>query len=363
MNKPRAHHRQSYQGFTLIELLVVIAIIAVLIALLLPAVQQAREAARRTQCKNNMKQLGLALHNYLDVHGTFPIQYRLNSIPGALNQVSWIHNILPMIDQATIYNAWDSTFSWNSGPNGIQADPRTGPGGLTNPNSGSNPWLVGRGIPALNCPSDPSPASGGVAPGSRIINFAGGANNDLKIGITNYQGVLGSSWVSGTIQVTSGVWATSRFCGTFDSSPPAVQTQYPFRCPSGFMGRGNDGQGIPTRIRDITDGTSNSFMLGETSFNQNALSAWFWFNGVLATTAFQVNRPAECPEGLGRPLAQGWNACWTDWPNQQGFSSQHVGGAHFAMCDGSSRFISQNIDLGTYRSLGTIQGGEIIGEF
>ncbi len=86
------------------------------------------------------------------------------------------------------------------------------------------------------------------------------------------------------------------------------------------------------------------------------MSAWHYFNGVLATTAFSINRPAECAAGLGKPLVVGWDACWTDWPNQQGFSSLHVGGAHFTLCDGSSRFISQNIDLGTYRSLGTIQG-------
>ncbi|WP_010585578.1 DUF1559 domain-containing protein [Schlesneria paludicola] len=363
MNSQSSRAYRFRRGFTLIELLVVIAIIAVLIALLLPAVQQAREAARRTQCKNNMKQLGLALHNYLDVHGTFPIQYRLNNLPGVLNQVSWIHNILPMIDQGNIYNSWDSNYTWNTGANGVQADPRIGAGGVAAPAQGSNAWLLGRGLPALICPSETSPAVGGVSPGSRIINFNVAATNDMKIGITNYQGVLGSSWVSGTIQVTSGVWGTSRFCGPYDTLSATIQAQYPFRCPSGFMGRGNDGQGIPTRIRDITDGASNSLMLGETSFNQNALSAWFWFNGVLATTAFQLNRPAECAAGLGLPLAQGWNACWSDWPNQQGFSSQHVGGAHFSLCDGSSRFISQNIDLGLYRSLGTIQGGEVIGEF
>ena len=86
-------------------------------------------------------------------------------------------------------------------------------------------------------------------------------------------------------------------------------------------------------------------------------------DGVLATAAFPINRPAECPAGIGKPLIQGWEACWTDWPNQQGFSSLHIGGAHFALCDGSSRFISQNIGLDVYRNLATIQGGEVIGEF
>jgi prepilin-type N-terminal cleavage/methylation domain-containing protein len=351
--------RPVQRAFTLIELLVVIAIIAILIALLLPAVQQAREAARRTQCKNNLKQLGLALHNYLDTHGTFPIQYRINNVQNVLTQVSWIHNILPQIEQSSIYNQWNHNYSWNAGANGYQADPRIGPGGVNAPAEGSNCWLLGRGLKALQCPSDVSPASDGVALGSRVTNFSG----NIKIGITNYQAVLGTNWVNGSIQVTSGVWGTSRFCGPYATLNATQQTQYPFRCPTGFMGRGNDGDGIPTRIRDITDGTSNSLMLGETSFSQNSLSAWFWFNGVLATAAFPINRPAECPAGIGKPLIQGWEACWTDWPNQQGFSSLHIGGAHFALCDGSSRFISQNIGLDTYRNLGTIQGGEVVGEF
>jgi len=354
---------QRRVGFTLIELLVVIAIIAVLIALLLPAVQQAREAARRTQCRNNLKQIGLALHNYLDVHGTFPIQYRINNVVGPpLNQVSWIFNILPMIDQANIYNGWDHNYSWNGGTTSFANDPRNGPD-VTNPTQGSNAWLLGRGLPFLQCPSDTSPASAGVAKGSRIINFNTAATQNVSIGVTNYHGVLGTNWVNGSIQVTSGGWAKSRFCGDYPSLTPTVQAQFPFRCPTGFLGRGNDGQGIPTRIRDITDGTSNSLMVGEISFAQNGLAAWFWFNGVLSTAAFPINRRAECPAGVGLPLVPGWNACWEDWPNAQGFASQHIGGAHFALCDGSVRFISQNIDLATYRNLATIQGGEIVGEF
>jgi prepilin-type N-terminal cleavage/methylation domain-containing protein len=355
--------RPVQRAFTLIELLVVIAIIAILIALLLPAVQQAREAARRSQCKNNLKQLGLALHNYHDAHSTFPIQYRINNVANTLTQTSWILNSLPMLDQSAIFNQWNPNYSWTGGANGYQADPRTGAGGINNPSPGSNAWLLGQPLRALLCPSDISPAVGGVATGARIINFNNATLQNMKIGITNYEAVTGSNWVNGSIQVTTGSWGTSRFCPPFAQANATQQTQYPFRCPTGFMGRGNDGDGLPTKIRDITDGTSNSLAVGEISFSQNALSAWHYFNGVLATTAFAINRPAECAAGLGKPLAVGWEACWTDWPNQQGFASLHVGGAHFTMCDGSARFVSQNIDLGTYRSLGTIQGGETIGEF
>jgi prepilin-type processing-associated H-X9-DG protein len=347
----------------LVELLVVIAIIGVLVALLLPAVQAAREAARRMQCSGHLKQLGLAMHNYHDIYKTFPIQYRVNTGPQALTQVSWISGILPMIEQSTIYNQWNHNFSWSGGVTGFQADPRTGPD-VTNPGGGSNAALLGTGIRVLLCPSDNSPAKKGVAKGSRLINFNAPATNDVSIGITNYKASTGANWSFGSIQVTSGSWGSSRFClGEFSTLPADVQAQYPFRCPTGFLGRGNDGQGIPTRFSDITDGTSNSLMLGETSFSQNALSAWFWFNGVLATAAFQINRPAECPAGLGKSQMAAWEACWQDWQNQQGFSSFHPGGAQFAMADASVRFISQNVDLSTYRNVATIAGGETVNEF
>lgn len=357
--------KSQRHAFTLVELLVVIAIIGILVGLLLPAVQAAREAARRMQCSNNLKQLGLSLHNYHDVYKSFPIQFRINALPDRpLTQTSWIHGVLPMMEQGNIADLWDHNFSWIGGANGVQNDPRIGPGGTTNPLEGSNAWLLGRGLPFLQCPSDGSPASGGVAKGSRLINMGNANMRDADIGITNYKGVLGANWSYGSIQVTTGSWGRSRFCGDFASLTGAQRGQYPFRCPTGFLGRGNDFEGIPTRFGDILDGTSNSFALGETSFNQNGLSAWFWFNGVLATAAFPVNRPAECPEGIGLGRVAGWNACWTNWPNNQGFSSLHTGGAQFAFCDGSVHFISENIDLATYRNLATIAGGEVIsGEF
>ncbi len=353
----------KYRGFTLVELLVVIAIIGILVGLLLPAVQAAREAARRMQCSNNVKQLGLAFHNYHDTYKSFPIQYRINAIQNQpLTQVSWIYGILPMVEQGNLFNTWEHNYSWTGGANGFQNDPRNGPDPL-NPLPGSNGWLFGQGLPFLQCPSDSSPASGGVAKGSRQINMTGAATANLNIGITNYKGVLGANWDYGSIQVTSGSWGRSRFCGDYATLPAVQKSQYPFRCPTGFLGRGNDGEGIPTKFKDLTDGTSNSLMLGESSFSQNALSSWFWFNGVLATAAFPINRPAECTAGVGLGLVSGWDACWQNWQNQQGFSSLHVGGAQFAFGDASVHFLSQSMDLATYRNLATIQGGEIVGEY
>lgn len=349
-------------GFTLVELLVVIAIIGILVGLLLPAVQAAREAARRMQCSNNLKQLGLAFHNYHDTYKSFPIQYRINNVAALqqpLTQVSWVYGTLPMLEQSALYNTWDHNYSWTSGPNGFQKDPRNGPD-PQNPLPNSNGWLFAQGLSFLQCPSDSSPASGGVAKGSRQINMTGAATKNLNIGITNYKSCTGANWNFGSIQVTSGSWGKSRFCGAYATLTGAKKSQYPFRCPTGFLGRGNDGEGIPTKMRDITDGTSNSIMLGESSFSQNALSSWFWFNGVLATAAFPINRPAECPAGVGQSLVAGWNACWNNWQNQQGFSSLHVGGANFTFGDASVHFLSESMDLATYRNMATIQGGEVV---
>ena len=349
------------QGFTLVELLVVIAIIGILVGLLLPAVQAAREAARRMQCSNNMKQLGLAFHNYESAYKKFPIQYRYNALARTqgLTQVSWVRGTLPFVEQSNLFNAFDHNFSWvGGGPTSFRNDPRNGPD-LRNPLEGSNAWLFSQGLPFLICPSDGSPASGGKAIGSRIINMTGGVRRNLQHGITSYKGVLGANWSYGSIQVTTGTWGNSRFCDTYANLSGAKRGQYPFRCPTGFLGRGNDGDGIPTRFADLTDGTSNSLMIGESSFNQNGLAAWWWFNGVLATAAFPINRPAECSAGIGMSRVAGWNACWRDWRNNQGFSSLHVGGAQFTFGDGSVHFISENIDLAVYRNTATIAGGEV----
>ncbi|MFM7869824.1 MAG: DUF1559 domain-containing protein, partial [Planctomycetaceae bacterium] len=141
-------------GFTLIELLVVIAIIAILIALLLPAVQQAREAARRTQCKNNLKQIGLALHNYHDTHGRFPPTQIMVAYMGANNtnpqprNHTWVSLVLPYLEQATLYSSIN--FSAAMHLNGVYQTLSTGE------------TIVSRKLPVLQCPSDPG-FGGGIS--------------------------------------------------------------------------------------------------------------------------------------------------------------------------------------------------------
>ena len=160
---------RTRRGFTLIELLVVIAIIAVLIALLLPAVQQAREAARRTQCKNNLKQLGLALHNYHDVFNRLPMsQYVIpTGMPQAgLLQRTWTRRILPFLDQATIYNQWNWTQGYAVGTN------------LT---------LIATPLAVFKCPSSPVPIQVSVVDATtNSINLTNPAGQTYTVGICEY---------------------------------------------------------------------------------------------------------------------------------------------------------------------------------
>ena len=297
----KTHTRRK--GFTLIELLVVIAIIAVLVALLLPAVQQAREAARRSSCKNNLKQIGLALHNYHDTFFTFPMggtAARFQNNGNAFNEEGWgwPAMILPFMDQAPLFNNLD--ISGRSLLQTIQdIDAINGDAAL---NEAFPP------IPAYMCPSDTT--------GPR-----------LKAGMRrqHFNGVLGrNSWRPPTLNYPGS-------CGLADVN---------HGMNSGH--RGNNG--ILTNIRaykmrDITDGTSNTFMVGERAERCGAGS---WIGN---------RRPrGEGTHGADYVLARvfqplnlaangGEDNC-TD-----GFSSPHTGGAHFVLADGSVTFISENIDF------------------
>jgi len=291
--------RRRLRGFTLIELLVVIAIIAVLIALLLPAVQQAREAARRTQCRNNLKQLGIALHNYHDTANTFP--------PGTMygdDDYGWGTFLLPMIDQAAIYNRLDFN---NYGTQVI--------GGVVNVRSlRLIPGVTDVVLPAFICPSNSmlthSPVRTGGTPSGP--NFGGHARSD-------YKGCLGSGGGSIT--------------GMFGK----IKNTY-----------------RPTRIRDVLDGTSNTFALGEgyTKFareingptHPNVHDFPIW----LGTSDQHQNVVAET--GLNHI------------PNQfdDSFASLHTGGVMFLFADGSVRFVSENIDMRTYSYLGDKADGNVV---
>lgn len=297
------------RGFTLIELLVVIAIIAILVSLLLPAVQAAREAARRTQCKNNLKQIGLALHNYHDVHRTFPSgwiaveDFRANAHDG-LNGAAWGTMILPMLEQGPLYSLFDPNFA------------------ITAP---ENVLFSSSVLPAFQCPSDPKPETW-------EINEEGDPSNILAtLPTANYVGVFGTEELDGC-ENAAGVAPVSS----------AGQCQ----------GDGIFYHNSSVRLRDVTDGTTNTFMVGERK--TDAARGWF------STWPGMV---AEGEEAFQRVLGSSDHPPNDPAAHFDDFSSAHTGGAQFCLGDGSVRFVSENIDEGVYHGLATIQGGEVIGEF
>ncbi len=308
---------QKKRGFTLIELLVVIAIIAILIALLLPAVQQAREAARRSTCKNNLKQLGLALHNYHDTHRVFPFGQQ-GEVGGARHRrTCWFQMILPFIDQAPLYKVFtaDNTEYIHSMPNSIKRAV----------------------VPSMICPSNPSsPSFGG-----------GGSGNGFQ---GNYVVCFGSN---------GGPSATSNGAAMDNATNS-----------NGMFSRNSK-----TSMRDITDGTSNTIMGGE-SITRPGTSGWggaggYWGGAPHGSFAFTTEEPPNSPlpdtvyackttSFAQAPCASTSNSPDRHWNFARSF---HVGGAQFILADGSVRFISENINRGTYRALGTKSGGETLGEF
>ena len=317
------------KGFTLIELLVVIAIIAILIALLLPAVQQAREAARRTQCKNNLKQIGLALHNYHDIFTTFPPGYIARNVTST-DPVSaetgqgyaWSFAILPQIDQANMVNSIDTN---------LNADD---PGNLALAQS-----TVLKGF---LCPTDPAP---------EFFDVTNAVGSTIRMPSSNYVGIFGY----GSVTMNAG-----------------------------------DGTGVfyrnsHTLFRDITDGTSNTLCVGERRHEHDFVSGgspiasnstWYaaipgvtrpgGMGGMMAST---TEGPASmilghCGQTMmmgGMPMQMHAN------PNQTNhivhFSSQHVGGVQFLLCDGSVHFLSENVDYSIFRNLGERSDGNVLGEF
>jgi len=312
--------RLNRRGFTLIELLVVIAIIAVLIALLLPAVQQAREAARRTQCKNNLKQIGLAFQNYHSTYGKFApgnittdIQ-NCCSVPGFVPSVwSWAAMILPYIDQANMYTAL------KPGENSLSYC-------ITN-----NKALVQTDLPGFRCPSDTGPMlnpyivtmSPNPPAGYGYSALVPDLNNTLtQIGTSNYFGVSGTS----------------------DSTTPAIQRDFYF---SGCVPTGILSQNSAIGINNITDGTSNTVLIGEGAYSYKGQ---VWGAGtILGYSETADTTPAQGAKGGSMNIWRiGYDGINTTingvHSGRRGFSSNHVGGAHFAFADGSVKLISENID-------------------
>jgi prepilin-type N-terminal cleavage/methylation domain-containing protein/prepilin-type processing-associated H-X9-DG protein len=306
-------------GFTLIELLVVIAIIAILVGLLLPAVQKVREAAARTKCQNNMKQIGLALHNYHDVNTSFPGCPILSSGTG----LGWQALILPYIEQSAIYStltlppitANAATYSNPGHPNG-QA-------GAT-------------AIPTFFCPSQPDDLSSGAGEVSSGSAYT-----------THYCGNAGPK-VAGTTGITSSPYGlndfTSSVQGGFatDGILPSIPQVY-------------TGNTVPTpagvRISDITDGTSTTLMVFEVSWNTNGFRSWTrGFAWITGTTTGTTPNPATTNDGTcSKNVTYGIKvqAFTSGNYNDISMGSMHTGGLNVVMGDGSVHFFTNTTDLTT----------------
>ncbi len=300
------------RGFTLIELLVVIAIIAVLVALLLPAVQQAREAARRTQCKNNLKQIGLAMHNYHEQFNCFPPGYiSVDSATGAMtpleggNGAGWAVMLLPQIDQGPLFNKFDLRLS------------------ITDP---VNAALITTRIPGFVCPTDTA-----AAHTFKIGEEANPTNVLATLATANYVGGFGTV--------------------SLDDCENAPGTD-PVSAQGQCLGDGAVYHNSRTLIRDFTDGTSNTIMVGERK-TRTDLDWWSTWAGMVA----------EGEEAGQRILGSMDHVPNDPAAHFDDFSSHHTGGAQFLMADGHVRFVSENIDSVLYKAVGTRQGGEVIGEF
>ena len=290
------------------ELLVVIAIIGILIALLLPAVQAAREAARRLQCANNLKQLGLALHNYHAAHRTLP--------PGGLtsNGLSYIVILLPYMEQKPLYDRFD----FNEGEWWIR------PEGSSSTSNGKIEHSL-NGLKMILCPSSNQDRSN-LRPSDdrfpeRVPPNAGGVDPFT----THYYGIMGPL---GTNPMTDRDYA---------SEGPTQATQ-------GVLYKDSR-----VRLEDVTDGTSNTFALGEISWNDyKAYRSWIrgsTLNGTAQGSCKNVRDPI--------------NAGLTYSFNDGAFGSQHPGGAQFALCDGSVTFISETVHDAVFLSTASRNGGEV----
>jgi prepilin-type N-terminal cleavage/methylation domain-containing protein len=293
-------------AFTLIELLVVIGIIGALFALLLPAVQKVREAANRLSCANQLKQIALATHAFEVTEGTLPYntqgyegeQWRIWAAQSEQRSWSWLARILPYLEQDHLYRL----------------------GNIPNNTLGQSQAAIATPVTTFLCPSDTS----AVNPSTNRRNLEG-----ARVALTNYKGVSGSNWC----------WGDSYHAG-----------------PGGNCNGLNFGDGIfyrddwkrRLRLRHITDGTSNTLLVGEDLPEVNAHCSWPYANNAVGTCAIPANT------GLVGPAYDP-----TAWEFLYSFRSRHPYGLQFAYADGSVRFVKQSIPLPLYRALATISGGEV----
>ncbi len=322
--------KRRNRGFTLIELLVVIAIIAVLIALLLPAVQQAREAARRSQCKNNLKQIGLAMHNYHDTYSALPWAGATGNGGDVEMACTWRYSILPYIDQAPLYTQMSAV--------------DRGPGNL-------NTWVSG----AVTVPFHLQVISGYQCPSE------------------NQEKILSGNQVGGDCSVPS-TCAMSNYnmsagtCSPCGGTPPMAAAGVPmlvdnYYCTytkgDGMFSHGSGAKMLSLNLKACNDGTSNTLLGGEKTVYPSGsvpanspgtdgtnYSGWLSQWGSVSSVSHGINYPGRASYCSGIQ-----------------YGSRHVGGAHFVMVDGSVTFISQNVAFQVLAALATKNASDIVGNY
>ncbi|HBJ36314.1 MAG TPA: prepilin-type cleavage/methylation domain-containing protein [Planctomycetaceae bacterium] len=332
-------HKSSRKGFTLVELLVVIAIIGVMVGLLLPAVQAAREAARRMSCGNNMKQIGLGLHNYESTYKHLPLNrswvghFGDNPVPATARSRSWMVGVLPFIEQQPVYDIIDFSFEETN-------DPRNGTV-MNSPNPISNSAVARTVIPSYRCPSD------GVS--DPLMNGRANRDGGRQLAVNNYKGVAGANWQWGSFIVNTVPFAGTRWGLSGDGLDRG----------NGMLMRSNQFDSR-TEFRHVTDGLSNTAMVGEAVPAFCTHTFWYWFNGSTATMGIPLNARARCATATTGVRNQDLLNCRGDWPNNYSFMSMHPGGAQFTMGDASVKFVSETVDLNIYRALGSMMDGQTV---
>jgi prepilin-type N-terminal cleavage/methylation domain-containing protein len=311
------------RGFTLVELLVVIAIIGVLVALLLPAVQAARESARRIKCANHLKQLGLGLINYESTHQTLPWG---NAYPKAFASVSWVSSVLPFVEAQAHFDLFD--FNQNL-------------------NSAANARAVTTPVAILQCPSDPATRKPILFARCTCCSFAQAYNSTG----TWYAGSLGPVWPG----------EPCVFCPTTSAADSN------FCCQGKNYGEDATGPGMfyrwsaNVRFRDVTDGLSNTIMVGETMPQTSIHIAAFTHNLSTCTTNIPMNQMPTVAQTPVDGDADGALHSKNPHTRMQGFKSLHPGGAvQFAFGDGAVRVLRSNIDYKLYCNLGNRRDGESV---
>jgi prepilin-type N-terminal cleavage/methylation domain-containing protein/prepilin-type processing-associated H-X9-DG protein len=337
--------KHKRRAFTLVELLVVIAIIGILVALLLPAVQAAREAARRTQCLNRMKQMGLALLNHHDQKKRFPAGVsddpNTNPTTGAVisgqsTELGYIPHILPYMEGGNILVEFRLKTHWADAPN--------------------YQWGLDHPQPDFRCPTQPDVQSTFVAQ-------PGNADTVPKTNLmSHYQGIMGAK----------------HSC----SVPPAPSTQQPENTYTMFIdtkngktapcsssgGEANNGTMFPAskiQMKDITDGTTHTFLLGEVSWLSGPQRIWAVGGGsrtaldTFVYSAKNIFYPLNTACRQGDPDDSPARCAAYPNNNDMSFGSLHSGGCHFAMCDGSVQFIREDIAMNVYKSLASRKSNEV----